>query len=106
MRALWVGQPVEVRQRQKTALIALISKDNKIISVLLPKHFRIWGFSPSVFLNFFLFFYFKLVLRPVPVPSRRKGQYTHTHTHTRKDFCFKQSAYRIDSSTQPYPAKL
>lgn len=29
MKALWVGQPAEVRQRQKTALIALISKDNK-----------------------------------------------------------------------------
>lgn len=37
MRAFWVRQPVEVRQRQKTALIALISKDK--ISVLLPKCF-------------------------------------------------------------------
>lgn len=32
------GQPAEVRQRQKTALIALISKD-KTISVLLAKRF-------------------------------------------------------------------
>lgn len=39
------GQPAGVRQRQKTALIALISKDNKTISVLLAKRFRTWGFS-------------------------------------------------------------
>lgn len=30
----------EVRQRPETALIVLISKDNKTISVLQPKHFR------------------------------------------------------------------
>lgn len=49
MKALWVGQPAEVRQRQKTALIALISKDNKTISVLLPKLFRTWGFAFHLF---------------------------------------------------------
>lgn len=44
MKALWVYSQRRWG-RQKTALIALISQDNKTISVLLLKRFRSWGFS-------------------------------------------------------------
>lgn len=37
--ALWVGQPAWWGGDQKTALIVLISQDNKTTSVLQPKHF-------------------------------------------------------------------
>lgn len=92
MRALWVGQPAEVRQRQKTALIALISKDNKTISVLLPKRFRTWGFS----FHFSLFSVLFLITLAVK-----------DDIHTQKFFyCFNNQTHRIYSSKQPYPAIL